>query len=166
MVLPNDAEALGDNSGALKLHADGAATVVTLAPGARRALARELALASPETSPRRIFLMLEKIRGSQDAIVLSIYLNLPVDARPGDHRELLAGSAGLYGLALASNADNENGGEGLTFIFDVTRIVIALVAANSLETGKIPVRIVPNRELSDPDIVIGRVVIFSVSAVH
>ena len=167
MALPEDAELLGDNSRALELRAAGGETVVKLAADARRKLASELALASPETSRLRIFLMLENVRGSHDAVVLSVYLNLPVGARPGDHRELLAGSVALYGLALASAADNENGGQGLTFILDTTRIVIALVAANSLENGEILVRMVPNRELADaPDIVIERVVIFSVSVAH
>ena len=162
MALPKDAELLGANNEALEIRGAGAHTVVTLTPDARRKLARGLAHASAETSPLRVYLMLENIRGTQDATVLTPYINLPEGARPGDHRSLLAGSVGLYGLTMASAPGNEN--QGLAFILEITRIVIELVATNSLEAGEIRVSIIPTRQLPDStDIVIGRVAIFAIS---
>jgi len=162
MALPKDAELLGSNNEALEIRGAGAHTIVTLTPDAQRKLALGLAHASAESSPLRVYLMLENIRGTQDATVLTPYINLPEGAKPGDHRDLLAGSVGLYGLNIASTASNENGGEGLAFILDITRIVIDLVVTKSLEAGEIRVSIIPNRQLPDStDIVIGRVAIFT-----
>lgn len=164
MALPKDAELLGANNEALEIRGAGAHTIVTLTTDARRKLALGLAHASAESSPLRVYLMLENIRGTQDATVLSPYLNLPEGARPGDHRNLLAGSVGLYGLTMASTAGNENGGQGLAFILEITGILIQLVATKSLEAGEIRVSIIPNRQLPDsPDIVVGRVAIFAMS---
>jgi len=162
MALPKDAELLGANNEALEIRGAGAHTVVTLTSDAQRKLTLGLAHASAESSPLRVYLILENIRGTQDATVLTPYINLPEGARPGDHRNLLAGSVGLYGLNIASTASNENAGEGLAFILDITRIMIDLVATKSLEAGEIRVSIIPNRQLPDStDIVIGRVAIFT-----
>jgi tyrosinase len=164
MALPKDAELLGANNQALEIRDAGAHTIITLTTGAQRKLALGLASASAESSPLRVYLMLENIRGTRDATVLSPYINLPEGAAPGDHRHLLAGSVGLYGLTMASAAGNENGGQGLAFILDITRILIELVTTKSLEAGKIRVSVVPNRQLPDStDIVIGRVSIFAMS---
>jgi tyrosinase len=164
MALPKDAELLGANSRALEITGSGAHTIVKLIPDAQRKLREGLANVSAETSLLRVYLMLENIRGTQDATVLSAYINLPEGAKPGDHRDLLAGSVGLYGLSRASTDGNENGGEGLAFILDITRIVIDLVATKSLDADEVRVSIVPNRQLPDStDIVIARIAIFSIS---
>src|SRR2546421_1695064 len=158
MALPKDAELLGANNQALEIRGAGAHTIVKLTPDAQRKLTLGLAHVSAETSPLRIYLMLENIRGTRDATVLSPYINLPEDARPGDHRNLLAGGVGLYGLTMASTPGNANGGPGLPLFLDITRILIELVATKSLETGEMRVSIIPNRQLPDStDIVIGRV---------
>ena len=164
MALPKDAELLGASSQALEIRASGADTIVKLNPNGQRKLLEGLANVSAETSLLRVYLMLENIRGSQDATVLSAYVNLPEGARPGDHRDLLAGSVGLYGLSRASSADDGNRGAGLAFILEITRIIIDLVATKSFDADEIRVSIVPNRQLPDStDIVIGRIVIFSIS---
>src|SRR5438874_5945078 len=144
MALPKDAKLLGANNEALEIRGAGAHTIVTLTPDAQRKLALGLAHASAETSPLRVYLILENVRGTQDATMLTPYINLPEGAKPGDHRNLLAGSVALYGLTMASVAGSENGGEGLAFILDITRIVIDLVATKSFEAGEIRVSIIPN----------------------
>src|SRR4051812_38799827 len=164
MALPKDAELLGASSQGLEIRAAGAHTIVKLTPDGQRKLLHELANVSAETSRLGVYLMLENIRGSQDATVLSAYINLPEGARPGDHPDLRAGSVGLYGLSRASVADDGNGVVGRAFILEITRLIIDLVATKSLDAEEIRISIVPNRQLPDStDIVIGRVAIFSIS---
>ena len=163
MALPKDAELLGASSRALEITGSGAHTIVKLIPDPQRKLREGLANVSAETSLLRVYLMLENIRGTQDATVLSAYINLPEGAKPGDHRDLLAGSVGLYGLSRASTAEDGNGGPGLTFILEITGVIIDLVATKSFDADEIRVSIVPNRQLPDSsDIVVGRVAIFSI----
>lgn len=161
MALPNDAKLLGASVEALEMRASRAQTIVRLSPEGQRKLASLISGASAETPAYSVYLGLENIRGDLDATVLAAYLNLPEGARPGDHRNLLAGSVGLYGLARASVSGNENGGQGLTFFLDITRIVIE---TKSPGAEQIRVTIVSSRPLPDSvTIVIGRVSIFTTS---
>lgn len=161
MALPKDAKLLGASVEALEMRASRAQTIVRLSPEGQRKLASLMSGASAETPASSVYLGLENIRGDLDATVLAAYLNLPEGARPGDHRNLLAGSVGLYGLARASVSGNENGGQGLTFFLDITRIVIE---TKSPDAEQIRVTIVSSRPLPDSvTIVIGRVSIFTTS---
>jgi tyrosinase len=163
MALPKDAKLLGANVEALEMRASRAQTIVRLSPEGQRKLASLVTGASAETPAYSVYLGLENIRGDLDATVLAAYLNLPEDARPGDHRNLLAGSVGLYGLGRASVSGDENGGQGLTFFLDITRIVIDLIRTNSPNAEEIRVTIVSARPFPDSvTIVIGRVSIFSI----
>ena len=96
--------------------------------------------------------------------MLNTYINLPEDARPADHRDLMAESVGLYGLRRASTLQGENKSPGLTFLLDITQILTELLASKSLNSEKIRVTIVPDRPLPDSiTIVVGRVSIFTTS---
>jgi len=159
MSLPKEAELLGAASGALEVKGSGANAIVKCTEDGQQKLL------AAQTSPVPIYLALENIRGSYDAAVLNAYINLPEGARPGDHRNLLAGSVGLYGLARASVPDNENGGQGLTSIFDISRVLSELFASGSISPDAIRVSIFPNHPLPDSaDIVVGRLSIFTVPA--
>lgn len=163
MSLPNDAELLGTNSGELEIKGSGAHTVVRLTADGRRKLIAGLRDPAAASLRSRVYLMLENIHGTNDASVLSAYINLPHDARPGEHRDLVAGAVGLYGLRRASIRSGANEGSGLTFMLDITKILDGFLAANSLDADAIRVSIVPHRDLGDSaDIVIGRVSIFSI----
>src|SRR5204862_3073328 len=97
------------------------------------------------------------------AAVLNTYINLPEDAPPADHRNLMAESVGLYGLRRAST-QGENKSPGLTFLLDITQILTELLASKSLNSEKIRVTIVPDSPLPDSiTIVVGRVSIFTTS---
>ena len=136
-----------------------AQTIVKLTPEGQRTLGSLVSGASTGTPESSVYLGLENIRGDLDATVLAAYLNLPEGARPGDHRNLLAGSVGLYGLARASVSGNENGGQGLTFYLDISRIVIE---TKSPDAEQIRVTIVSTRPLPDSvTLVIGRISIFT-----
>ena len=159
MALPKDAKLLGASVDALEMKASRADTIVKLNPDGQRKLASLVSGASAKTPATSVYLGLENIRGDSDATVLAAYINLPEDARPGDHRNLLAGSVGLYGLGRASAPGNENGGQGLTFFLDITRI---LMETKPPDTEEIRITIVSARPLPDSvTIVIGRITIFT-----
>jgi tyrosinase len=162
MTLPKEAEVLGANSSELEIKGSGAHTTVKLSPDAQRKLSGILSGTNAAASP--IYLGLENVRGTLDAAILSAYINLPENARPADHRNLLAESVGLYGLRIASVGQEGNAGEGLTFILEITQILIALFASKSLDPEEIRVGILTDRPLPDSvTITIGRVSIFVVS---
>ena len=163
MTLPKEAELLGTNSGELELKGSGASTVVKLSTDGQRRVAALVGGPSAESSGG-VYLGLESVRGTFDAAVLNTYINLPEDARPADHRDLMAESVGLYGLRRASTLQGENKSPGLTFLLDITQILTELLASKSLNSEEIRVSIVPDRPLPDSiTIVVGRVSIFTTS---
>jgi len=161
MTLPKEAELLGVNSDELEIKGSGAHTVVRLNTDVRHDLVASRTNTSGGTSRDRVYLILESIRGTYDATILNVYINVPEDASQGDHRNLLAGSVGLYGLRRASIQHGEDDGLGLTFVLDITPILMEQPAAKSPYANEIRVSIVPQRQLPDPaDVVVGRVSIF------
>jgi len=162
MILPADAELLRATSHELRVRGAGAQTLVSLAGERPGQLLARLADTTADTLPHRIYLALENIRGTCDATVLSIFLNLPEGALPGEHRELLAGSASLYGLRRASMQRGENAGGGLSSVTDLTRVICVLLAAQYLDPSKIRISIVPQHPLPEGvEITIGRIALFT-----
>lgn len=158
MILPKEAELLGATLD-LRAGSDaGFETVMRIAPDPHRRLIDSLA---KTPSGLRVYLLLENIRGTHDATALNVYLDLPQGAQPGDHRDLLAGSVGLYGLRRSSIPYDRESGQGLSFLLDATQVFLGLPAARSLAADAIRVSILPHRKLTDPrDTVVGRVALF------
>jgi tyrosinase len=154
-------ELVGANQEALAITGSGARTTVTLDTDVRRKVSASLAAASEAAPPDRIFLNLENVRGTHDASVLDVYINLPEGANPSAHPEHLAGSVGLFGLRRASLMDDKHGGEGLNFSLEITKIVDALHLGNELDVDSLQVRIVPHRPVPEQaDITVGRISIY------
>jgi len=154
-------ELVGANQQALPIKSSGASTTVKLDPVVRRRVSASLAAPSETAPPDRVFLNLENVRGTHDAAALSVYINLPKGAKPGDHPELLAGSVGLFGLSRASLKDGKHGGQGLNFVLEITKIIDALHRNNALNAASFQVSIVPYRAIPDQaQITIGRVSIY------
>ena len=154
-------ELLGASQPGLAIKGSGASTSVKLDSGVRRKVSASLAKPSESAPPDRVFLNLDNVRGTNDATVLGVYINLPKGAKPGDHPELLAGTVGLFGLRRASKKDGKHGGQGLTFVLEITSIVDALHLKNALDTNSLQVSIVPYRAVPDQaQITVGRVSIY------
>src|SRR5205085_3558062 len=85
-------ELVGASQAPVQVVGMGARTLVRLDPAVRRKMSASLAAASETSVPDRTYLRLENVRGTYDASVLSVYINLPERARPSEHPELLAGS--------------------------------------------------------------------------
>jgi len=154
-------ELVGANQAPLAVGAFGAHTTVTLHPDVLRKMNASLTAASQTAPPDRVILNLENVRGARDAHVLSVFINLPPDAKPGDHPELLAGSVALFGLRDASSGTGAHGGEGLNFALDISKVIDALHLRNALDTNSIDVTIVPHQRVPDAaQITIGRISIY------
>jgi len=154
-------ELVGANQEAVPIKGAGASTSVKLDTGVTRKVSASLARASEAAPPDRVFLNLENVRGTQDASVLSVYVNLPEGAMPGDHPELLAGTVGLFGLHSASFKEGKHGGRGLNFVLEITKIVDALHLNNALGLDSLRVSIVPVKPVPEnAQITVGRVSVY------
>ena len=112
-------------------------------------------------APDRVFLNLENVRGQSDATAFRVYLGLGDEQDPAEHPERLAGSIAPFGVSQASDSGDEHGGQGLTFVLEVTNIVDQLHLEGGFDVGSLPVRIVPVRPVStESQLTIGRVSIF------
>jgi tyrosinase len=154
-------ELIGSNQGSLAIRGSEARTTVKLDTDVRRKVSASLAAAAETAQPDRVFLNLENVRGTQDASVLNVYVNLPEGEEPSDHPELLAGSVGLFGLRRATLKDGRHGGQGLSFVLEITRIVDALHLGHALDADSLQVRIVPHQPVPEKaDITVGRVSVY------
>jgi tyrosinase len=154
-------ELVGANQEALAIKGSGAHTTVRLDTEVRHKVSTSLARAAQTAAPDRVFLNLENVRGTHDASVLSVYINLPEGASPSEHPELLAGSVGLFGLRRASLKDGRHGGQGLSFVLEITKIIDALYLNKALDVASLQVRIVPHQAVPEQaQITIGRVSIY------
>ena len=161
MITGKETELVGASPTGVKLETKGARTTVKLDPGVRDKVSESLMAAPTTQRPDRVYLELENVRGHSDAHVLSVFVNLPAGANPADHPELLAGSAGLFGLSSASEKDGSHGGQGLNFVMDITKIVDDLHLKNALNTDQLNISIVPHGPIKeDAGITVGRVNIY------
>ena len=154
----NNVELVGASLSPLTVQGVGAQTTVRLQPAVRSQLAASLANATVSSPPDRVFLNLEDVRGTRDAHVLNVFIDLPPNAKPAEHPELLAGSVALFGLGDASFDSGEHGGEGLNFALDISDVVDKLHLENKLDNDSLDVTIVPNKVVADRDqITIGKI---------
>lgn len=126
-----------------------------------RSLARAAEAPDVTAPPDRLFLNLENVRGHSDAAAFHVYVGVPDDEEATDHPEQLAGSIAPFGVSQATEGDDLHGGQGLTFVLEITSIVDDLFLGDSLDVGSVPVRIVPVRPIDDDaGLTIGRISIF------
>src|SRR5262249_42135599 len=142
-------ELVGANQGALAIKGNGARTAVKLDSRVRSSVTASLVNASVAKPPDRVYLNLENIRGTNVTPVLSVYINLPENPKPGEHPKLRAGSVGRFGLRRATLKDGQHGGQGLSFVLDITKIVDELHLRNALDAVSINVTVLPHRPISE-----------------
>lgn len=158
---PKQPELLGASAGSFSLRGRGTQTAVRLDTSEQRKTVASLTNASITALPDRIFLKLENVRGTSDATVLGVYVHPTADAQPDEDEQFLAGNVALFGLRRASVPDGQHGGEGLTFIVDITHIVDQLHLTNTLNSDSLQVSLVPDRPLpAAADIQVGRISIY------
>ncbi len=161
LALPKKTELVGANKGTLRIKGPVTHTVVKLDSGVRRKVIKSLANASEIALPDNIYLKVENVRGSFDAAVLGVYVNLPDKTKLADKGKYRAGSLALFGLRRASAKGGPHGGEGLTFLLDMTEIVDELYVAKELDVDSLDISILPNRAIpADATITIGRISVY------
>ena len=134
----DNAELVGANSGPLQIKSSGARASVKLDPDVRSKVSDSLEAAT-DTLPDRVYLQLENVRGPGTRIRLNVSVN-----------QKRAGNVALFGLRRASLKDGEHGGEGLTYVLDITDIIDDLfLENNNLDLNSLDVRIVPNQAVAD-----------------
>jgi tyrosinase len=146
----DNAELVGTNDAALRIKSSGARATVRLDSDVRGKVSASLAAASEAELPDQVYLQLENVRGNRDAYKLNVSVN-------GQN----AGTVALFGLRRATLKDGEHGGEGLTFVLDITNIIDNLFLDNALDTDSLDVKIVPNQAVPDnAEITVGRVSVY------
>jgi tyrosinase len=136
MTPPKPAELVGANDAVLRLNNDTVETKVRLDGEVRSRLTESLELntsnAAEPRAPDRVYLNLENIKSPSDAAAFYVYINLPPNADPKAHPELLAGTISMFGSHKASVTDGPHAGNGISESLDITRIVDALHVDNAL----------------------------------
>jgi len=156
-------ELLGANNQSLRLVGNQAAASVGLDRAVQQRVSaslRGVAAAAP-TTPDRIFLNLENVRGLEDATAFSVYINVPEGEDPAKYPDHRAGSIALFGVRKATVTDGQHAGDGLTFVIEITRIVDRLHLAGAFDANQLHVRLVPLRPVPETaQISIGRISLF------
>ena len=160
MARPKTVELLGANAQSLRLTGTETSTSVALDASVRRKVSASLqsvTTATP-TTPDRIFLNLENVRGLNDATIFSVYINVPDGADPARYPDHLAGSVSLFGVSKATSADTEHAGDGLTLVLEITHVIDTLHLAGALDASQLHVRLVPLNPVPEAaQISIGRI---------
>ena len=152
-------ELVGASAGAVPIQGTDISASVHLDKAVR--LKASQGIVSDAYSPDRIFLNLENVRGAVDATAFNVYVGLADGANPSDHPDLLAGSIALFGVRKASLVDEEHGGQGLTFVLDITDIAKKLHLSNAFDVDALHLRFVPVTPVAAAaNVSIGRVSVF------
>ncbi|MGI4823641.1 MAG: tyrosinase family protein [Janthinobacterium lividum] len=167
-ALSTGSELMGASNLGLVVQNKGVSTRVALNRAVQKKSAARLtnALAAakagtttPPSLPDKVFLRLENVTGTADATVFSVYikpvgpaaaLTQPNAAPTLEALGTLAGHVGLFGLRLASLADGKHGGQGLTFVLNITSIVNRLHLDADFTASDLSVTILSNRLLAKP----------------
>lgn len=154
-------ELIGASQGALRLIGDGTGIAVPVDEGMHQKVVASLRSAASGGTPDRIFLNLENTRTDLDAVILDVYLGVRDDPESLFRPENLADSISLFGVKEASRKDGPHGGEGVTFVLEVTDIIDNLHISGGWTHNDLQVRIEPSRPLPDKVVVtIGRVSLY------
>ena len=98
----------------------------------------------------RICLLLANVKGSNDATALSVFATLQPPADASSNTESFVESFSLYGLRRASiQVGNDDGGSGLSFIADITKVVVKQLPTNPVKSIQVHIDIVPEPPLPD-----------------
>jgi tyrosinase len=157
-------ELIGASDGAVRV-AGTTSTAVRLDAPATESLHTSLARAAAAggraaAEPARVFLKLEGIRGTSDAAIYHVYIDVPPNADPAEYADRRAGTVSLFGVSAASNPDGPSAGSGINQVLEISEIVDALhLSGDALE--RLEVRFVPvNETVAGADFSIGRLSVF------
>jgi len=162
---PPKTELLGSNDTEIALGASPVRSRIRLAARPLSTLSRSFnrTLMDERTpgEPDRVFLHLEKIRGTQDSGVFDVYLHGPQDT-PGTPG-VKAGSIGLFGLTQASSPEGDHAGNGLNKTIEITKAIDAM-RLDPAQAENLDVEIVPRSGVgAGADIKVGQITVHRMS---
>jgi tyrosinase len=131
----------GRTSAEVRLDAAGVGTL-------RAGLARATASGDTPREPPRVFLKVEGVRGTADAAVYHVYIDLPPNGRPADFPDRLAGALSLFGISDASDRGGPAAGNGFNQVFEISEIVDALHLSGD-DLARLDVQFIPSNPLSE-----------------
>ncbi len=103
---------------------------------------------APEEPPAHVFLTLQNVRGKDVGMrSYAVYIEAPSDVELDSMPHLLAGRFSTFGVMEASQSDEWEPGNGLTFSFDITSIVQGLQAVDAWDPATLNVTVVPQTEV-------------------
>jgi tyrosinase len=156
-------ELLGANTAMVRLAGPDVEARVRLDDASSRKVLRSFRMselaARTAPEPDRIFLNLENITGSSDAVSFKVYVGLKPNDNPQEHPENLAGVVTLFGMNDATALDSPHGGNGLNKVLEITSMVDRFHLAGVQELNEIPVRFVLRRGRKT-DVQIGRISVY------
>jgi hypothetical protein len=98
----------------------------------------------------RVHLALENVTAQDHPIhTYEVYVDVPTNATPRDHPELMAGLIPRFGLVEASQADEAHGGDGVNISFDITEIVSDLQKREAWDPNNVRVTFAPHDTRED-----------------
>ncbi|MBN3815973.1 tyrosinase family protein [Paraburkholderia sp. Se-20369] len=157
------AELLGAATDAVQISGAGSGPIsLRLDADVQQRVIKSLAAASLSAPPDHVYLKLENVRGTLDTTVLGVYVNLPADGgSPAVRRAHHAGAISLFGLRRASEADGAHGGDGLSFVLDITRLLDQQYLDGQLPSENLTVTLLARRALPEQDTIeVGRVSVY------
>ncbi len=158
---PSETELLGASEGSIRIQGVRSRASVRLDVAVRRKTEASLESASAVALPDNVYLKVENIRGTFDACVLGVFVNLPDNITPREGQRFFAGQMALFGLRRASMENGQHSGAGLTFVLDITHIVDELHRERVLDVNSLSVILIPSRELPDGvSFTVGRISVY------
>lgn len=141
-------ELVGASQQSMKIAGAGdVRAAVRLDKDVQHKVSASLTNAASDQAPDRVFLNLENVRGLNDATTFNVYVN-----------ERLAGNISLFGVRRTTIG---HGGQGQTFVLEITNIVDELHLQSGFDLDKLEIRIEPLAPVpEEAQVSIGRVSIF------
>jgi len=111
---------------------------------------------------QRLYLNIENVRGEAPSGMLDIRIGVKPGVTEDHGQQEYVDSLPLFGLKLASDADGPHGGNGLSFVIDITDTVHLLTRSADIGPGDLEVSIVqPDPGEGAQEISVGRISIYS-----
>lgn len=149
MTFKGKSELIGTNDGPLELGRNGIKTAVNLERKVWKKINKSLLAVSENRVPDQLFLQIENVTGASDAHVLTVTVN--------GHT---AGHVSLFGLFSASNVNGPHGGNGLTFLLEITDIIDDLHLNDAFDVRSLDVEIVADGNLDNKRVSVGRISVY------
>jgi tyrosinase len=108
-----------------------------------------LAAAADATSPQRVFLNIENIKGAGTAKNYEVYVNIPEGVDPHQRRDLFVGMLPLFGVREASRKTAKHAGDGVHHTFDITDIAQRMQGTPGWDPENLKVTFVPKGETQE-----------------